>query len=284
MSTNISLELDGFDEISKYIKKIILTNEELWKLVYYPVSSPLVKDFGEDPYDIFNEYTSKSTTGIIETHGVILFKDKDDVILNAVSPVILINYESSKNKNSDYMQDVKIEIKIIFKGNILELSDGSNRAYRIGQIIDNSLNNAKINSVNKARRESFEQLSLNEENYGFKLIYQVIVSNFNDEIKIYEHYQEDDTYGIARESYNLLTTTNPILVDIQTYTDSKTEKKYYGYDLEITLRMICDIIPEITESTIIKYDSKYYKIQKIIKYEDYLDCALVITWNAVINE
>jgi hypothetical protein len=48
--------------------------------------------------------------------------------------------------------------------------------------------------------------------------------------------------------------------------------------------MYCDIIPEIVESTLIKYDNIFYKIEKIVEYEDYLECLLGITYTAKINE
>jgi hypothetical protein len=47
--------------------------------------------------------------------------------------------------------------------------------------------------------------------------------------------------------------------------------------------MICDIRPEITESSVIIYNDNYYRIREIVEYEDYWVCTLVITYDAIIN-
>jgi hypothetical protein len=74
-----------------------------------------------------------------------------------------------------------------------------------------------------------------------------------------------------------------MLVGIQPCTDLKEVEKY-GYDINVTRTMYCDITDELKESTLIKYNNRLYKIQKIVEYEDYLECLLVITYIAKINE
>jgi hypothetical protein len=280
---NLSVELDNFSEFRNYIKGIILSNEDLWKLIYYPVSSPLDKDFSENPYDIFNESMSIADKDVLGTHGVVLFKDKNDTILNSVVPVLLICFKSFKDENNYCIQNVKIEIKIIFKGDIQELSDGSNRSYRIAKLFDDSLNSNIIGSNAKLIRDSFDVLKVNEENYGYILTFVSRTTSYTDEIQIYTHNQENDSWGITRESYSLFNTETPIYAGIQQPKYDQKATKSYGYELDVSRKMVCPIIPEITESSLIRFEDKYYKIQKINEYDDYLDCDLFVTYKAKIK-
>lgn len=99
---------------------------------------------------------------------------------------------------------------------------------------------------------------------------------YNKEIFVYVYGETEDVHGVTREGYTLLETTDPILVDVQPYSSEKA-KKDYGYDIETTKRIFCDIITEITESAIIKYKSQYYSIQKVNEWDDYLDVMLLET-------
>ncbi|AGX43957.1 hypothetical protein [Clostridium saccharobutylicum] len=99
---------------------------------------------------------------------------------------------------------------------------------------------------------------------------------YNKEIFIYKYSETDDEDGVAREGYTKVITTNPILVDVQPYSSEKA-KKDYGYDIETTKRIFCDIIPEIIESAVIKYREQFYSIQKIVEWDDYLDVMLFET-------
>jgi hypothetical protein len=97
---------------------------------------------------------------------------------------------------------------------------------------------------------------------------------YDKEIQIYLYGDNEDEHGITRTGYSLLKTDAPIRVDVQPYSKEKA-KKDYGYDIECTRRMFCDIIPEITESAIVKYKEQFYDIQKIVEWDDYLDVMLL---------
>jgi hypothetical protein len=99
-------------------------------------------------------------------------------------------------------------------------------------------------------------------------------SFYNKEIKIYTYYEYKDDRKINKTGYTLA--TEPILVDIQPYSSQKSLKDY-GYDIETTKRMFCDIIDYISEENIIKYRNQYYKIQKIIEWDDYYSVLLLET-------
>ena len=43
-------ELDKFNVYREYIKNLFIDNENLFKLVYYPLSSPLEVDLPDNPY------------------------------------------------------------------------------------------------------------------------------------------------------------------------------------------------------------------------------------------
>ena len=97
---------------------------------------------------------------------------------------------------------------------------------------------------------------------------------YNKEIQIYTYGDKADDHGITRTGYSLLKTEEPIMVDVQPYS-SEQAKKDYGYDIKTTKRMFCDIIPDVVESSVIKYQEQYYSIQKAIPWDDYLDVMLL---------
>ena len=97
---------------------------------------------------------------------------------------------------------------------------------------------------------------------------------YNKEIQIYIYGDHDDEHGISRTGFKLLVTDEPIMVDVQPYSSEKA-KKDYGYNIECTKRMFCDIILEITESAVIKYREQFYSIQAIVEWDEYLDVMLL---------
>lgn len=64
-----------------------------------------------------------------------------------------------------------------------------------------------------------------------------------------------------------------IMVDIQPYSTEEA-KKDYGYTIECTKRMFCDLEDININSNIIKYKNKDYDIVKIIEWDDYLEVIL----------
>lgn len=270
------IELDNFDDYRNYIKGIILSQEDLWKLIYHADSLALDDDYGENPYIILEESNE---------HGFVLFKEKESEILDSAVPIILIIFNSHRNDNFYSVQDIEIQIKIIFKGEIIELSDETNRSHRIAELFDKNLNGIAIDNGSKIRRESFEILSVNEQNYGYQLTFTTTSTSFTDEIQVYKYQEMDDEYGISRQSYSLILTDNPVLVSIQEpQTDYKTEA-LHGYDLSVEFTMVYNIIPEIiNESSLIKYKDNFYRINKILEYSGYWVCDLIITYTAIINE
>lgn len=84
---------------------------------------------------------------------------------------------------------------------------------------------------------------------------------YDKEINIYVYKNYTDEHGIDREGYKKIN-DEPIMVDMQPYSSEKA-KKDYGYNIECTRRMFCDIIPEITEDCIIEFNNKFYEIKEI---------------------
>ena len=97
---------------------------------------------------------------------------------------------------------------------------------------------------------------------------------YNKEIQIYTYGSKEDEHGISRTGYSQLVTQEPIMVDVQPYS-SEQAKKDYGYDIKTTKRVFMDIMPELTESAVIKYKQQFYDIQKIVEWDDYLDVMLL---------
>ena len=106
---------------------------------------------------------------------------------------------------------------------------------------------------------------------------------YNKEIQIYIYGDHEDENGINRTGYKLLVIDEPIMVDVQPYSKEKA-KKDYGYDIECTRRMFCDIINEITEDCIIKYNDKFYEIAGIPWDDDYFEVLLKETKDVTIIE
>lgn len=97
---------------------------------------------------------------------------------------------------------------------------------------------------------------------------------YNKEIQIYTYGSKDDNHGISRTGYSQLVTERSILVDVQPYS-SEQAKKDYGYDIKTTKRIFMDIMPELTESAVIKYRNQFFSIQAIVEWDDYLDVMLL---------
>ncbi|MEW3513484.1 hypothetical protein [Clostridium butyricum] len=98
------------------------------------------------------------------------------------------------------------------------------------------------------------------------------VMYYNKEINIYEYNSYEDEHGIDREGYSKIN-DKPIMVDMQPYSSEKA-KKDYGYNIECSRRMFCDIIPEITEDCIIEFSNKFYSVEKIPWDDEYYEILL----------
>lgn len=106
---------------------------------------------------------------------------------------------------------------------------------------------------------------------------------YNKEINIYAHCSYKDEHKINRDGYKKIDFDKPIMVDMQPYSSEKA-KKDYGYNIECTRRMFCDIIPEITEDCRIEYKNKFYKIQEIPWDDEYYEILLDVTKNVNVIE
>jgi hypothetical protein len=167
--------INGFDKYEKFIKQFILKNTNLWKLIYYPYSNPIEDERAidsENPYQIFTR-ESDSKGKILDSHGVVLFDDKDDTIQNSTGVTILISYESTRLGDSYFLDNNYIIFQILCKGNdIRKLANGKDRTEAICELIDNEFNFARVNNIGEVHRISYKKLSLNEENIGRVCVYK----------------------------------------------------------------------------------------------------------------
>jgi hypothetical protein len=139
-----------------------------------PFSDPRAVD-PENPYQIFSRETDNDGK-IIDTHGVVLFQDKDDTIQNSENVTVLIYYESARLGNSYFLDENYIIIQIICKGSsIRKLANGKDRAEAIGKLFDDEFNKAKVNNIGEVTRISFEKLkNINDENIGRVAMYKSV--------------------------------------------------------------------------------------------------------------
>lgn len=82
----------------------------------------------------------------------------------------------------------------------------------------------------------------------------------------------------TKNSIGQIIATEPVLiktimVDIQPYS-SEEAKKDYGYTMNCTKRMFCNIEDININTYIIKYKNKSYEITKIIEWDDYMEVML----------
>lgn len=64
-----------------------------------------------------------------------------------------------------------------------------------------------------------------------------------------------------------------IMVDIQPFSTEEV-KKEYGFDIECTNRMFCDLEDININTSIIKYKNKDYEVTKVIEWDEYLEVML----------
>lgn len=94
---------------------------------------------------------------------------------------------------------------------------------------------------------------------------------YTKEVKIYKPENTEDKWGaIIEGQYRLVKTAK---VDVQPNSRDKLNKEY-GYDLETTLRLFCDVSEPITEASLISYRGQPFDVVKIVEWDDYLDIAL----------
>jgi len=158
-------ELNDFQDIKSFIRNFIIEDENLFKTVYFSDSLPNDNDLPDSPYEIFKASNS---------HGCILFRRKNDVVLSEEGTNVLVTlYDVPHGSFKEYSSTL-IDISIICKGvNVQELDDGTDRSAYIAYLIDTNFNQARING-SLIERESYKPISLNEENSGFRAIYSTI--------------------------------------------------------------------------------------------------------------
>lgn len=94
---------------------------------------------------------------------------------------------------------------------------------------------------------------------------------YNKEVKLYELQPFVNEWGVTEEDKYVL--VKDMIVDIQPYSQEKLNREY-GYDLQATKRMFCDIEPLLSESSVIVHREQPFNIVKIVEWDDYLDIAL----------
>jgi hypothetical protein len=167
--------INEFDKYEQFIRKFILENNSLWKLIFYSYSNPIEDERAidpENPYQIFKREVNADGT---DSHGVVLFQDKDDFIQNSNGVTLLISYESGRLGNSYFLDDNYIIFQVICKGSdTRKLANGKDRIEVIMDLIDNEFNLARVNNVGEIHKISYKKLSLNEENVGKVAIYHCV--------------------------------------------------------------------------------------------------------------
>lgn len=180
--TNISdlKELDNFQIYKKFIRRFILEDESLFRLIYFGnknVFDEMLCPYPENPFKIFT--TDKEDEN--DNHGVVLFKQKNSEILNYGTIVVLVDFETTRRGSSEFFDNLYIIFRIIGKSdNIQEIEDEEgnlgNRLTSIIELIDNNFNLADVNNIGIVKRQSLNPLATNEDNFGYTVIYKAVES------------------------------------------------------------------------------------------------------------
>jgi hypothetical protein len=195
-------ELDDFQEFKEYIKTFIIENENLFRMIYFPTKNPLDTisyPYPQDPYQIFDSDSAIGEDGKSEIHGVVLFKQKNDKILNSSLPILLIDFHTTKLGTNNIYDNLYIAVRFLCKGEyVQELENGMNRSFVIANMFDNLFNFAKFNDVGKVHRQSFDPIPINEQNIGYSSIYKcrVLANHLLDN----KNYLQDK-YGVDSREY-----------------------------------------------------------------------------------
>ena len=178
-------ELNDIQDIRDFIKDFIISDEELFKILYYPVSSPLDSELPDSPYSIFPEDNPDVGDELSNEHGVVLFRRKFDQVQSHEGVTLLIETISSRYGNSYYFNSTFVIFNIILKGtNVQTLSDGSSRLGVISRKIINNFDRAIVNNIGEVRFASEKLLSLNEENSGKAIFFELktCATNLNENV------------------------------------------------------------------------------------------------------
>ena len=89
--------------------------------------------------------------------------------------------------------------------------------------------------------------------------YQIALMN-SDVIDIYNYSKYTDDNGITRDGW--ICSVTDFVADVNDMTEEKKEKEW-GYDLKVDKTVYCVPNEKIIESSLIKYNGKYYSISKI---------------------
>lgn len=164
-------EINDYDKVKQFIKIALLTNEQLFRLIFFANKNPFDEinyPMPENPYAIFEENDSSDNP-----HGVVLFDRKNDSILNSEIVNLLIDMESLPMGSYREYSSNRIIIRVIEKGSsIRTLENGVERFYAIFKLLDDELNKANINGLGLLERTHISEMSLNNENSGLMCIYK----------------------------------------------------------------------------------------------------------------
>jgi hypothetical protein len=162
------VEMDDFQKYKNFIKNFILNDMPLWKIIYSPLKNPLIIEDPENPYVIFQNEDVEN-----DNHGVVLFKQKNNEILNYGTVCVLVDFETTSFGNSDLLDNLYIIFRIIIKSNdIDELENGLSRLYIIADLINRHLDHAEIGSIGYVKKQSMNPIPANEENSAITIIYK----------------------------------------------------------------------------------------------------------------
>ena len=163
MNLDSLVELDDFGKFKSFIRNFIIEDSTLWKLIFYSCKNPLLEDYSDNPYDIFEESNE---------HGCVLFKRKNNTVLSEEAVNILVDFYDTKISDSYFLNDLYICFRILCKGtNVQELENNINRISAIAKRIDDQFNLANINKIGEIKRLSYKEIPINEQNDGVLLTY-----------------------------------------------------------------------------------------------------------------
>jgi len=172
---DLTSTIDDFNMFEDFIKEFILSDNALFRMIYFPQKNPLLPEDEENPYKIFEDIEGDNT------HGAVLFGRKFNTILNTATIVVLVDFECYQKANSQEFDKITIIFRIILKGvDVQKLENGVDRAFIIGKLISDNFDLANVNGLGQVKKKSMGYSAINEENSSYLLTFSA--NSFSSDI------------------------------------------------------------------------------------------------------
>ena len=159
------------ENIKKYkeeIKEMILSNQNLLKLLYYPSASPLEEKNINNASGLLNKY--------------IFFRFRNPETIENKTSFIVVNIKANKFRNQESFINIRIYFDIFTDNMIINLDNGNDRFDCIAEEINKMMNGAKGEWIGQAKLRNDMNFLVSSNMNGRRLVYEI--SDFNGRVLV----------------------------------------------------------------------------------------------------